>query len=326
MTTSKSPTKVAAAALAVGQDALPAYRSKFSPKIFTQPQLLAALVLKAFFKTDYRGIQAILLDSSDLRQVLGLTRVPHFTTLQKAAARLLLLPQARRLLAATVGRGLGRRRLGRRPTVPRAAMDSSGLECGQASSYYVQRRAKGQNRSEKPAQKTTYRHFIKLEAVFDCQSHLILAAGGGLGPRPDTPRFAGLLDATLEQVRLQTILADAGYDSESNHQHARCRRQVRSYMPATTGRPGPATGYWRRLMQRRLRTQRLRRKYGYGQRWQSECGFSMVKRRLGSQVAARSYWAQMRELWLMVLTHNTMILLAVWVFYRAGHPTLLRPK
>jgi hypothetical protein len=322
MTTSKSPRKVAAAALAVGTDAFRAYSHKFSPKKFTQPQLFACLVLKAFHKSDYRGIQAILLDHSDLRNDLGLKLVPHYTTLQKASDRLLRLPKARRVLAATLRLTLGRARRGRRRRfrVARAAMDSSGLDCGHASSYYVQRRAKGQNRSETPAQKTTYQHYAKLEAVFDCRSHLILAAAGGLGPKPDTPRFVPLLEGALDQVRLGTILADAGYDSEPNHCHARQSRGVRSLIPATTGRPSPKPprGRWRRRMKQRLATKRLRRRWGYGQRWQAECGFSMIKRRLAVHVAAHSYWRQVRELWGLVLTHNTMILLAIRVFYRAG--------
>jgi hypothetical protein len=34
----------------------------------------------------------------------------------------------------------------------------------------------------------------------------------------------------------------------------------------------------------------------YGQRWQAETGFSMLKRRLTSTVNGRSYWSQCREL------------------------------
>jgi hypothetical protein len=54
--TSKSPVDGARAALAVATAALPAYAHRTSPKKFTQPQLFACLVLKTFFKTDYRGI------------------------------------------------------------------------------------------------------------------------------------------------------------------------------------------------------------------------------------------------------------------------------
>jgi len=76
------------AAYAVAKEALPTYAHRFSPKKFTQPQLLACLILKEFFKTDYRGIEAILADSPTLLEAIGLRAAPHFTTLQKAATRL----------------------------------------------------------------------------------------------------------------------------------------------------------------------------------------------------------------------------------------------
>lgn len=55
----------------------------------------------------------------------------------------------------------------------------------------------------------------------------------------------------------------------------------------------------------------------YGQRWQVETVFSMIKRNQGAVVAARSYHARNREMRLAVLTHNIGILLARWLFYRA---------
>ena len=89
-------------ALEVGTDALKPYSHRFSPKKFTQPQLFACLVLKEFYKTDYRGIAAILADNSDLRRTLGLQRVPHFTTIQKAGRRLLRNAPAQDLLDQTL--------------------------------------------------------------------------------------------------------------------------------------------------------------------------------------------------------------------------------
>jgi hypothetical protein len=137
-TLTKSPMRVAREALAVGAAALRPYAHKYAPKTFTQPQLFACLVLKAFFQTDYRGLAQLLTDLPDLARALGLKKVPHFTTLQKALGRLLKLPAADRLLTATVHRFLGRRR-----TVRLAAFDSTGFQCGHASSYYVRRRARG---------------------------------------------------------------------------------------------------------------------------------------------------------------------------------------
>ena len=127
----------------------------------------------------------------------------------------------------------------------------------------------------------------------------------GRGPRPDTDRFVPLLVDTRRRIRLQDALADAGYDSEPNHRYARETCGVRSFIPATIGRPTtkPPTGRYRRQMK-----QRLNKHYGqYGQRWQGETGFSMIKRRLTSTVNARNYWSQCRELFLIAITYNIML-------------------
>jgi hypothetical protein len=68
--TSKSPKAVALVAYAAAKRSLPPYRHLKSPKKFTQHQLVACLVLKEFFRTDYRGIVEILADSSDLQKIV----------------------------------------------------------------------------------------------------------------------------------------------------------------------------------------------------------------------------------------------------------------
>ncbi len=85
----KSASAVAREARAAGRAALPPYSSPSSEKAFTQPQLFACLAVREFLKADYRGVEPFLADWSDLRQALGLARVPDHSTLQKAAARLL---------------------------------------------------------------------------------------------------------------------------------------------------------------------------------------------------------------------------------------------
>ncbi len=295
-TLTKSPLRVARRALTAATLVLPRYAHRFSPKKYTQPQLFACLVLKTFFKTDYRGLAAQLADHSDLRHLLGLKTVPHFTTPQKASRRLLRLAVARRLFRCTVRRFLGRRR-----RVQRAALDSTGLDCGHASRYYIRRRSG----ARKQWQIVAYSRYAKLEAAFDCANHLMIAVLVSRGPRVDTDRFVPLLEAALENVRIETALADAGYDSEANHRYARQKRQVRSVIPAKIGRPTdkPPTGQYRRRMK-----QRLNKNYcQYGQRWQAETGFSMIKRRLASYVRGHSYWSQCRDLLLLALTYNLML-------------------
>jgi hypothetical protein len=85
----QSPLALVHAALAAAAQALPEYPSKYSKHDFTQHQLFALLALREFLKTDYRGLEALLRDWSDLRLALGLAKVPDHPTLHKAAGRLL---------------------------------------------------------------------------------------------------------------------------------------------------------------------------------------------------------------------------------------------
>ena len=115
---------MAKAAYKVALATLPDYSHRFSPQKFTQSQLFVCLTLKTFFKTDYRGIVSYLRDLSDLRRAFHLTVVPHYTTLQKAAKRLLAVKSADRLLEATVTTLCEDKR------VALAAIDSTGWKPG----------------------------------------------------------------------------------------------------------------------------------------------------------------------------------------------------
>jgi hypothetical protein len=84
----KSPVKVARSALAVARRSGPEFEPRRGPRKFSNHQLFALLVLRQFFRTDYRGIIAIVADSTELRRELGLTRLPHYSTLCYAEQRL----------------------------------------------------------------------------------------------------------------------------------------------------------------------------------------------------------------------------------------------
>lgn len=310
MVTTKSPRKVILAALAVGKEALPDYSHRFSPKVFTQPQLFACLALMAFLRTDYRGAEGHLRDLPAYRQWLGLKRVPDHSTLHKAARRFFGAGVSDKLLAAAVRLTMGRRKL-----VRRAAADSTGLEAGHRSPYFVRRRQRGQAGRDprKPARAVVYRRFPKLTYLIDCDTHLILALLAGRGPRPDVDELDPLLARLPRGVTLLKLLADAGFESEPNHRLLREEHGIAGLMPAQRGRPAqrgkPPSGYWRRRMSWLLRTKRRRRRRGYTQRNQAETAASMVKRNLGDELAARAYRSQCREMRWTAIVHNIMILL-----------------
>jgi hypothetical protein len=303
--TSKSPRAVILAAYAVARDSLPAYSHVFSPKKFTQHQLFACLVLKGFLKTDYRGLAVHLRDCPSLPEAIHLCRVPHYTTFQKAAHRLLAAPPARRLLATTI-----RRHMNRKKRVQRAAMDSTGLESSPASPYFVRRRAA----TGSPWKSMIYHRFPRLALLCTTASHFVLGYRTGRGPRPDVVDFQPLLADALQEVRIKAVMADSGYDSEANHCFGREICQVRTIIPANRGPKTnkPAQGRYRRLMQTRFDAT------AYKDRCQVETVVSMIKRRQESFLRSRAYWSQCRDLRLKVLTHNIMILKCIEVFYRAG--------
>ena len=79
------------------------------------------------------------------------------------------------------------------------------------------------------------------------------------------------------------------------------------------GRPSdkPAKGKYRRLMQTRFDEK------CYRKRAQVETVMSMIKRRQGSFCKGKTYWSRCRELHLMALTHNIMILLPKAIFLQS---------
>lgn len=299
MTTSKSPNAIARIAYAITQRCLPAYRHRKSPKKFTQHQLVACLVLKEFFKKDYRGVEEILRDSSDLQQILELEEIPHYTTLQKAAQRLtkknILGKLIKEILSFAVKGKIMQKK------IYLSAIDGTGLESHHISRYFVKRRDK----SACYYQMTTYTRYPKVGIIADCDTHLVLSGIPTRGPGPDIVHFQKAILEAKKNVSLNILVADAGYDSEKAHVFAREQHNIRTIIPPLAGRKTdklPCSRY------RKLMALRFNKKL-YGQRWQVETVNSMIKRNLGSFLRARSYWSQCREIMLRLFTHNIMI---VW--------------
>ena len=301
MTTTKSPKRVAMVALAAGKEAFRDHAHKFSPKKFTQPQLFACLVLKEFERKDYRGVCQLLADCSDLTAAIGLRTVPHFTTLHKAAGRLLRLGHVRRLIAVTVAQAHGRRRV----AVPLAAADSSGFDAHHASRYFVWRTSDEKGKKG-PKKRISYKKFGKLMVVVNTVTHAILAAIPSVGPTPDIDQLDGVVAELPTSVSIRHMVLDAGFDSAHNHRLLREGMGIRSTIPPKGGRPpkDPSTlptDRYRRPMKTRFNAKAYRR------RGQVESVFSMMKRNLGSALLGRSHWSRFRDMYLRVLTHNIML-------------------
>ena len=303
-TTSKSPRKVLLAAYRIGQGSLPEYSHQFSPKKFTLPQLFACLVLKSFLKVDYRGVVEFLADCPALRETIQLHHVPHYTTLQKACRRLIRLPNVEQLLSESLKVKSPRRR-----RVKLAAIDSTGFDSRHCSRYFIKRRS----RVENLWQTTTYKRFPKMGVICDVSTHRVISIHVGRGPTPDVAQLKVPVKKACQSMSIGTLIADAGYDSESNHQFCRDDLGVRTLIPPLYGRPTtkPARGRYRRLMQTRFN------QAVYGQRWQVETVFSMIKRRQGESTSGRSYHSRRRDMMFLAITHNIMIVYAPGPFLQS---------
>lgn len=166
----------------------------------------------------------------------------------------------------------------------------------------------------------TYRQFPKVGLLVDCKSHLVLAAVPGVGPGPDIAQLVEAINDADQRQLIDTLLADAGYDAEWIHEYVRGELGIGLIAPPKIGRPTskPPSGRFRKQMWRYFQRSPDRRRYG--QRWQAETVFRMIKRRLGETLAAREQPRQDRAMMLKVITHNNMIIRSILVFYRAAVP------
>jgi len=184
----------------------------------------------------------------------------------------------------------------------RAAVDSTGYDARPVSGYYV----------VQAGRRIRQRRWPKLTAVVDTRTHLFLAASVTRGPTQDAPHLIPVVRRAVKRTPIDTLLADAGYDSEANH--ATCRRQsgIRATVIALNwrgSRKWPQAKYRRQMVRRfRKKPRGSRHKRVYGQRWQIESAFSRNKRRLGASVAATKWINQKTEILFKVLAHNIMLL------------------
>ena len=250
---------------------LPRYAHKFSPQRFTLPQLGACVLLKEYRQLDWRGIEALLAVAPALRHSLGLVRTPDFSTLWRFAQRWLDAARLGRLLTELL------RRLGLEAVC--VAVDSTGLEPGRTSSYFIaRRRARGHRK-----------RYVKLSLSVVVRPLVAVSLVADWGPCNDKTELPQLLTETQQRVAVAELYADAGYDAEWVHEWCRDRAGIASWIPPAVHRAdGSVGGYWRAQMNAGLPPQ-------YGQRWAVESFISGMKRVMGPWLRARTPARQLTE-------------------------------
>ena len=199
-------------ALQVSRAVLPRYRSRFSKHQFTQPQLLAILCLMRYEDWTFREAEVRLGEHRELRQSLGLTSVPDFTTLYRFLQRL-DDPIIDRAVGETVRRLRGSLRRGRKRA--RVAVDATGLAQGAVSTFFVRRM---HHHGQKPL---PWRHWLKWVIVADLDHKFLLSQIARRGPWNDCANLPAVIETASQQTRIGLVLADAEFDSERNHTYIR---------------------------------------------------------------------------------------------------------
>ncbi len=269
---------VVALSMRVGRRCMRAYSHVKSPKVFTQPQLLACLILKAYTKTTYRGVIELLALMPAVYEAIGLRQLPDHSTLCKFAERKDVQAVVDRCLAELVNQ------VGASARIVEAAVDSTGMETSAASVHFMA--ASGRKR----------RRFVKLSLVIICGLLLPATLDVDFGPSADLKQGYRLIRKAAKVFTPSRLWADSGYDSEEFHRQ--CWEDwgtMSCAPPVIRSRNGQVGGTYRWAMQNKWP--------GYGRRWEIETVNSAMKRTLGSTLRARSDIALKREAAIRVLTH-----------------------
>jgi hypothetical protein len=279
--------RVAALALEVAARRLPDYSHPKSPHVYTQPQLMTCLVLRAYLKQTYRGVVELLEEGDGLRAVLGLAdgRVPRHTTLEEFASRV-ASPRLVEELAAEV-LATCQRRHGLR--VEELAIDSTGMQASTASAHYVSR-----------AGKDNCGHYVKLSLAVACTSIMLVSFVIDRGPCNDLTEARELVWHAASRCSPRAVYADAGYDAEWWHAFWRHGVGSCSYVPPVPrGGHGVIRSPWRSHL-----ASFAGPPAGYGRRWHAESFHSGLKRSTGDKLAARGDAARFTEAALRLLAYQ----------------------
>jgi hypothetical protein len=139
MITCKSPCAIMRAAHELGQQLFDEHSHKFSRKDFTLAQLFACLALREHQKKSYRGVEALLVDCSDLRDAVGLARAPDHNTIWRAFEHLVKPGEINRALDLMAARAKAKGLRIRGDSIKPAVLDSTCFESRHVSRHFEKR-------------------------------------------------------------------------------------------------------------------------------------------------------------------------------------------
>ncbi len=235
---------------------VPLFLHDKSKHTFSVHQHIIMLVLRQYESKSYESFVEWLEVATEITLQLHLKTIPHFTTMQKAAARLSEI-----LLHVAIGRFIGIIS----PSSIFAGIDATGFETRHSSTYYTYR--------------CNLRHaYTKMSAGSDMKSQLVCAVVVQHHPiSHDIKHFPKLFSQMIAIIPMWIMVLDKGYDAESVHRMIRDEK-VLSMIPVRNKDSliSRTKGRYRKQMRREFD------EILYHQRNKTETIFSVIKRRFDS--------------------------------------------
>jgi len=272
------------------------YSCKYSKKIYTQYQLLALVLFKDYRNQHYRDFIEDVGDMDGVQEILDLSVIPHFTTLQKFISRIKSL-YLRLTFRKTVDLFYSSDE-----NIPITAIDSSGFTSGYCSHYFSERTGK------------IRKHFLKTSISVDTEHQVITGFVASNSRVHDTRHAVKLLRQCHKIRKSDCYVMDKGYDSEAIHRQIREDLHANSVIPVRSWNNKIISGMYRQEMARQFNDTI------YPRRQLVETKFSILKRKFNGDLKARRFRIQIKEIAIKMSVcniHRFLLCLILEVFYRA---------
>jgi len=269
------------------------YNSKFSKKTFNNWIHIVLLALRQRIDKSYREFCDIIDVCTEILNLLGINKAPHFTTLQKAA---------KRLRASFLERIMSGFLLFTMTINIRTGIDATGLQPTRASAHYttvLKKNKKSRRRIKK---------YIKLTTYVDLDKQIIISQKIRRSPAHDNRDFKpvvmkGKKVLSKAKKKVKSVDADKGYDAEPNHKLVveELEAEDRIRLKNKDKPIWKTSGEYRKKAKRRIK--RLRRNY----RSKNETAFSVLKRVNGSTIRSIKVSMQNKEVLFKEIAYNAAV-------------------
>ena len=252
-------------ALADAKRLLSDYSSRFSRKDFIRPQLMTLAGMQQRFRLKWRELEDLVREMPRLQKVLGLKKVPDFSTIPKFLKRI-----PAKILDLFFGSG----------KCDVLGIDASGFSSTIASPHYEKRCGKK-------------RPYLKGSIAVDLDSLEIQAMKARRSHAHDSRDFWPI----AKKCKFSVVVADKGYDDEKIHRKVH-KIGADAIIPVRDRERKRINGRHRKRLAEGFDEKT------YHQRSKVETVFSVVKRKLGEDVRSRSTNMQKKGLKVKLWAYN----------------------